>query len=535
MHRRLPARNVYPHPLLSRPGVTPGGSLEARRALPGRERRVPRAGPSGHTGGGVVHTQSQHIFLALAAVAMVAGPLGGAAAAMPGDDGDITVAVDGSVRSQHARSITAPTQVPGPVAGSSHDVALRMRTNDVVLQHPAGAADDAAPGLVRTTPDGLAVGPDGGPVLPWYYMMDDREVRPYHALFWDTGTAWYFALGDDLWATYAGLAPGAPGSPTPLARGMAPDVWLRTQVEEIDLVAQVQVALRSTLASTDGVGFARPDAPAAPGVPALPGAGDAFAPHALGLAALAAPTPGAAAPAGPAPMVHAAQTAAPTPLLGAAPLQAAAAGALGLLLGGALYHLIRKNAILKNKVRGAIADHVFRHPGSTITEIAQSVGVTHQTASYHLRLLQEHGLVLGVERGNKRLYFRNDGSFNNEERGLVAVLRDPESMRVLELIRQNPWIMKNEAAASLGVSRNTLNWHLQKLLSAGLVSEARENGHCFLFCNRRAAGEVLTQVVQKVEERRAVTPAQPAPKPVMGDGMYAGAPVPQAPHDPAPL
>jgi biotin operon repressor len=100
-------------------------------------------------------------------------------------------------------------------------------------------------------------------------------------------------------------------------------------------------------------------------------------------------------------------------------------------------------------------------------------------------------------------------------------------MRVLELIRTNPWIMKNEAAAALGVSRNTLNWHLQKLIAAGLVSEARENGYCFLFCNRKASDELLGTVAQKVEERRGDMPAD-------GNGNGNGTDSAPSPAPPAP-
>ncbi|MCA1813970.1 MAG: helix-turn-helix domain-containing protein, partial [Halobacteriales archaeon] len=286
---------------------------------------------------------------------------------------------------------------------------------------------------------------------------------------------------------------------------------LRTAVEEIEVGAGVDVLLHNALAPTNDHSWLRDGEVLALGAHAAPpGADTRVAPRLpsdatglLGERPIADATqPGTA----PGEVASVAGILAPV-LASAMPVAAIAAGTM--LVGFALYHLIKKNAILKNKVRSAIAEQVLAHPGSTITEIAASVGVTHQTASYHLRLLQEHGLVIGVERGNKRLYFRNDGSFNQEERGLVAVLRDPESMRVLQLIRENPWIMKNEAAMALGVSRNTLNWHLQKLLSAGLVSEARENGHCFLFCNKQANGVLLGTVAQKVEERRALSPAAP--------------------------
>lgn len=489
----------------------------------------------------MVHTQSQHIFLALAAMAVVAGPLCGTAVAVHGGGKDINVTVDGSIRSSLVEEVAVPVETPLPLGSIGHDVSFNVRTNAMVLPNPVGTAYYLLPAAAREVApaevnhEGVAMDIAGlAFVVPWYYMMDESSMRPYEALFWDTGTQWYVDLVDQAWSAYA--PEGTPAQPVGRATFLAPDVWLRTAVHEIDLLASVDVLLQNEVAATSAGGFDRPEAPAAREALAFLGADLASAASGLagadGLDAVIADGSAGSAFAPPGPLT-AAHAASPSPLAAVVTLEAAALGAAGLLAGLAGYHLIRKNAILKNKVRGSIAEHVLRQPGSTITEIAQSVGVTHQTASYHLRLLQEHGLVIGVERGNKRLYFRNDGSFNQEERGLVAVLRDPESMRVLELIRQNPWIMKNEAAAALGVSRNTLNWHLQKLLSAGLVSEARENGHCFLFCNRKAAGETLTGVVAKVEERKAIG-VPPAGS--MNGGAAAGMPavVFQAPAPVAP-
>lgn len=365
----------------------------------------------GANGGGVVHTQAQHIFLALAALAALASaamPAG----ALPGDDGDIALTVDGSVHSHHEEQVTVPAAAPVPAQGASHAVGVRVRAYDIVLPNPAGQAYR----VVGPSVTGQVVGVDDEAVsvqfqerrlaVPWYYMMDDDAVRPYHALFWDTGTAWYLGLGHDVWRSFAGpVAPEA--SPFAVLAPMVPELRLRTGAEEIDIGAAVGVLLQSALQPASLPSFERPDAPAGEvGSASLPAddriaaaLGSAEAP--AGSARGWAPVPAAAGPALPAQAVTHQSLAA----VGSIEF---AAGAMGFLAGLALYHLIRKSAILKNKVRSRIAEHVLHHPGSTITEIALAVGVTHQTASYHLRLLQQHGLVLGVERGNKRLYFRNE-------------------------------------------------------------------------------------------------------------------------------
>lgn len=475
----------------------------------------------------MVSTQARRLIVALTALAAIACPLTGANAA-PGDDGEVVIAVDGNVHEGVAKEVVSPVDLPLPVGDVARAAELTIRTYDIVLDNPAGTVYHAAPPMTFTGMDHEAITVDapGQPlVVPWYYMMDDDSIQPYHAFFWDTGTDAYAAWADQVYTDYAVLAPGAPASPFGAVERTLPGVHFQTSVAEIQVGASLNVLLHSVLASADGASYALGGAPASDAsLLALPG--ETASPSSLAPASehLDGFIVGTALPGSQAAAIAPQAFASPS-ALASMPAAVAAVGAAGALALFALYHLIRKSAILKNKVRSTIAEHVLRQPGSTITEIAQAVGVTHQTASYHLRLLQEHGLVLGVERGNKRLYFRNDGSFNQEERRYVAVLRDAESMRVLNLIRANPWIMKNEAAAALGVSRNTLNWHLQKLISAGLVSEARENGYCFLFCNRKASDELLGVVQQKVDERKSPEGA-PAPAP-------ASAPAAELPAPPA--
>jgi len=485
--------------------------------------------------------------IALAALMGLAGSAVGVPVASVSAAHGTDFTLDGTTDLSLAQDVPLPAGLPLAWRGFATDFAFAVDPDALVVPLPVGEAyASLAPAmphmmkrLVAVDAAGLSLAlGDRAMTIPWFYVMDDAAVRPAPLLSWATGTETYLAFLHQAYGYSLELVDlGAGPDPfTPFA--LLPHVGVQTSVDEVAVATQLTLEAVRDLAS--GV-----PAETAPPTAAFEGTG--VATSAIETTTLLAPldertalpTSRADAPSGSEAGVTLPTQAASLPSLFAqAPLQTAAAGAASFLVGLVLYHLIRKSALLRNKVRSAIAEFVLLHPGSTITEIAEASGVTHQTASYHLRLLQEHGLVLGVERGNKRLYFRNDGSFNNEERGLVAVLRDPESMRVLRLVRENPWIMKNEAAAALGVSRNTLNWHLQKLVGADLVNEARENGHCFLFCNRKVSDEVLGHVADKVKAcNDGQSPLPPGAQPGAAPPMGAGAdrqPPPAAFQSPGP-
>lgn len=271
-------------------------------------------------------------------------------------------------------------------------------------------------------------------------------------------------------------------------------------------------------------------APAATGVagPALAAGvpGRAPPPAALESPPLAAAESLAAArapggPATPSDQAVSAQGAGALPAAAAAHPAILAAGlvATGLVLGGlALYHLVNRNNIFENDVRMQVYDVVARNPGVTIQEVARVVGLSHPTARYHLNVLAKNDLVVFLDKGNKMMFFRNRNEFNEAEREVVAIVRNPEAMRVFECIEQSPWILRKELSERLGISRTSVNWHLRNLMRAGLVAETREQGKGFLFVRREGREMVLRVAPRVVREQMP-----PARAPAAADAPLPGA------------
>lgn len=168
--------------------------------------------------------------------------------------------------------------------------------------------------------------------------------------------------------------------------------------------------------------------------------------------------------------------------------------ALGLF---AMYNRVRPEGTFENDTRRRIFDAVRQRPGQSIAEISSAVGVSHSTASYHLDRLIEFNLLAATPDGNKMRFFVNGGTFTEEERRILTALSNAETRRVLAVILANPGSYRAELTLLLDVSSPTVNWHLQRLLVAGLVREEQRGRNRYLFADATRLRVSLATLAQK--------------------------------------
>lgn len=165
----------------------------------------------------------------------------------------------------------------------------------------------------------------------------------------------------------------------------------------------------------------------------------------------------------------------------------------------ALYNRVRPEGSFDNDTRRRIFDQVKDRPGQSIAEIATQVGVSHSTASYHLDRLLEFNLLASTQDGNKMRFFVNGGVFSENERRILAALSNAETRRLLATIVANPGSYRAELTSFLQVSSPTVNWHLQRLLQCGLVTEAHRGRNRYLFADRAKLVTILSSLADKVQ------------------------------------
>lgn len=174
--------------------------------------------------------------------------------------------------------------------------------------------------------------------------------------------------------------------------------------------------------------------------------------------------------------------------------------ALGVpTLGLLMYNRVQRDGSFENETRRRIFEYVRQRPGQSIAEIATTIGVSHSTASYHLERLREFNLLAATPDGNKMRFFINGGVFTEEERRILAALSNSETRRVLATILANPGSYRAELTTLLRVSSPTVNWHLQRLLHAGLVNEEPRGRNRYLFADPARLRGVFETLSSKVK------------------------------------
>jgi len=123
---------------------------------------------------------------------------------------------------------------------------------------------------------------------------------------------------------------------------------------------------------------------------------------------------------------------------------------------------------LELESRRRIYDFLTANPGVHLRRIGQALGMSTGMLSYHLGYLERSGVLKSEEDGHRKRYFIAR-VFVETQRRILAILRqDVPRKIVLELLLHDNRTFA-ELQMSVGVSKSTLSYHLQKLLHRDLL------------------------------------------------------------------
>ncbi len=137
-----------------------------------------------------------------------------------------------------------------------------------------------------------------------------------------------------------------------------------------------------------------------------------------------------------------------------------------------LFAKLRKKHPLENKMRELIYEYIELYPGENYTAIKKTLGLANGTLVYHLKILTKENLIRAVSEGRYKRFYpiesdKLDKSKLYEHKG-TQMLTDLQ-MKIIEKIGEEPEISQIEVAKSLGVSRQLVNYHISKLVKAGVL------------------------------------------------------------------
>jgi DNA-binding transcriptional ArsR family regulator len=154
---------------------------------------------------------------------------------------------------------------------------------------------------------------------------------------------------------------------------------------------------------------------------------------------------------------------------------AKAAGSLGL--GGVLagYARVSGQEVLEHPGRQEVYERVKAAPGINFVQLAQQVAFGSSTLNYHLRVLERNEYIASVKDGRYLRFFdRQAGTYSGAKKVQVSALRNVQTAAMARHIRDHPGVAQCDLAAAFGVTASTVNWHMTRLQSAGLVERQRD-------------------------------------------------------------
>jgi predicted transcriptional regulator len=185
-------------------------------------------------------------------------------------------------------------------------------------------------------------------------------------------------------------------------------------------------------------------------------------------------------------------------------------GALYVLGMGGLRHVDREN-VLEHPMRKLLLEAIQSRPGIHLRELASSHETAVTNTQWHLRKLEQAGLVKTQKVQGRRLYYPVQGGQESRVKAIEnAALRNPNAERVSDFLAANAGCNQRALAEALGMNPGTVRWHLRKLESAGLVRVIHEGTQARYF---------LMKAVARSSVSRPSRPAMREEEPILVQGQ----------------
>jgi len=138
-----------------------------------------------------------------------------------------------------------------------------------------------------------------------------------------------------------------------------------------------------------------------------------------------------------------------------------------------LYTRIERTEVLEHQKRDEIYELIRASPGIHAHEIGERATIGWGTTVYHLKLLENHGLVVSKKSGRYKRFFVNTGEYT-KKKDVYGALRNETAKNVAQFIVDHPGCSQKELCAAVGIQPSLASWHVEKLEGVGLVKRVKD-------------------------------------------------------------
>jgi len=137
-----------------------------------------------------------------------------------------------------------------------------------------------------------------------------------------------------------------------------------------------------------------------------------------------------------------------------------------------LYTRIHKDKVLENSIRNGVFNYIREHPGENFSEIKRKLELNNGVLTHHLKTLEREHYIKSRKDGLYRRFFLRHEPIPN-------IILNSSQKGILDFLILHPGATQSEVAINLGVSRQTINYHIRAMEEMGAVRIVR-NGRTSL-------------------------------------------------------
>jgi predicted transcriptional regulator len=112
-------------------------------------------------------------------------------------------------------------------------------------------------------------------------------------------------------------------------------------------------------------------------------------------------------------------------------------------------------------------------PGAHFREIHRRLEIPTSVVEYHLKYMENRDLVVSRMEGRYKRYYVQ-GAMGSADKTLLSLLRQKVPRRIVMQVALRPGINHRELTDAIRISPSTLSYHMKKLVSKGVIRQARE-------------------------------------------------------------
>src|SRR5579872_3245137 len=125
------------------------------------------------------------------------------------------------------------------------------------------------------------------------------------------------------------------------------------------------------------------------------------------------------------------------------------------------------------ETRDLILQYINSHPGAHLRQIKRDLGLSMGVTQYHLYGLERDNKIASVRNGLYKRFFLSI-SFGDRQRDILDFLSQETERDLLLYVIQHPNSTQKELSEYARLSPGTINWHMKRLISSGLVGMRHE-------------------------------------------------------------